>query len=635
MPSAAHPPLLPSARRRRVLAAAAVAALASVAGLVPLSAAHAAAESVSIWLTTTNDAGGRSVTRGLQQQGSVAFASTSAAAAQTITVNENNAYQSFVGAGASITDTAGYLLGSSNALSAATKSQVMTNLFSPTSGIGLDFLRNPLGASDLARYEYSFDDVAAGQTDTSLSKFSIAHDLVDILPITKQAQQLNPSLKVMASPWSAPAWMKDNGSLEQGWLQSQYYGAYANYFVKYLQAYQSNGVHVDYVSVQNEPTCCGGYQSMNWNGTGLDYFTKTNLLPAMHAAGVTTKVLALDWNWDQYGSYGAPTMDDATVRGDSLFGGMAWHGYGGNVAQQTTTHNQYPTIDAFDTEHAGGTWVANQQKEDMENIIDYTRNWGRTVTKWTLAVDQNMGPHFGGCGTCTGLITVHNGDSRSGQVDYTVEYYDMGHLTKFVKPGARRIDSTDNATVRNVAWKNPDGSKALVAYNESTSAQSVKVNWGNESFTYNLPGSTSATFTWSGTQGTAGNRVVSLRAHANGNYVTADNAGASPLIANKTAVGTWEQFDLVTNADGTISLRAHANNKFVTTPNAGGSALIASAASVGGAWEAFDLISNADGSKSLRAKSNNQYVTADNAGASPLIANRTAIGGWEEFDLIG
>ncbi|MDQ1725683.1 MAG: hypothetical protein QOG52_2711, partial [Frankiaceae bacterium] len=206
-----------------------------------------------------------------------------------------------------------------------------------------------------------------------------------------------------------------------------------------------------------------------------------------------------------------------------------------------------------------------------------------------------------------------------------------------VKPGARRIDSTDNPTVRNVAWKNPDGSKALVAYNESTSTQSVKVNWGNESFTYNLPGSTSATFTWSGTQGTGGTGgtgVVSFRAHANGKYVTADNAGASPLIANKTAIGTWEQFDKVTNPDGTISLRAHANNKFVTTPNAGGSPLIASAATIGGAWEAFDLISNADGSVSLRSKANNQYVTAENAGASALIANRTSIGGWEEFDLI-
>jgi glucosylceramidase len=157
-------------------------------------------------------------------------------------------------------------------------------------------------------------------------------------------------------------------------------------------------------------------------------------------------------------------------------------------------------VDAYDTEHSGGTWVSNQQQEDMRNIIDYTRNWGKSVVKWSLAVDQNMGPHNGGCGTCTGLITVHNGDSRSGQVDYTVEYYDMGQLTKFVKPGAYRIDSSANSSVPNVAWRNPDGSKALIAYNDSGSTQSVKVNWGTESFTYPLPAKTSATFTWSGTQ---------------------------------------------------------------------------------------------------------------------------------------
>ena len=249
--------------------------------------------------------------------------------------------------------------------------------------------------------------------------------------------------------------MKDNDTFNQGWLQSQYYAAYAQYFVKYIQAYQAQGVPIDYVSAQNEPTCCGGYPSMSWNGSGLDYFTKTNLLPAFHAAGLTTKVLALDWNWDTYASYGAPQVDDTAIRNDPNFGGIAWHGYGGNVSQQTTMHNQYPNVDAYDTEHSGGTWIGNQQQEDMNNIIDYTRNWGKSVVKWSLAVDQNMGPHNGGCGTCTGLITVHNGDSRSGQVDYTIEYYDMGQLTKFVKPGAYRIDSTANSTVPNVAWQQP------------------------------------------------------------------------------------------------------------------------------------------------------------------------------------
>jgi glucosylceramidase len=547
-------PALPIRRAGRVLIGAA--ALLVAAGAVVLSTrfASAAGETVNIWLTTTNDSGGRNVTRGLQQQAPIAFAGSSASAAQTVTVNENTRYQQFVGAGASFTDTAAWLMNSSGALSAATRADAMTKLFDPVNGIGLDFLRNPMGASDLARYNYSYDDMPAGQTDPSLSRFSIAHDLVDILPLTRQAEQINPNLKLMAVPWSAPAWMKDNDNfIDQGWLEAQYYYAYAQYFVKFIQAYQAQGVHVDYVSAQNEPTCCGPgttYASMNWNGSGLDYFSVNDLLPAFHANGITTRLLVLDYNWGNYNDLGSVPMADATLRNDPLFGGIAWHGYGGDVTLQTAVHNQYPATDAFDTEHSGGTWIANQQSEDMHNIIDYTRNWGRTVTKWSLAVDQNMGPHTGGCDKCTGLITVHNGDGRSGQVDYTVEYYDMGHLTKFVKPGAYRIDSTANTTVPNVAWRNPDGSKALIAYNGTTSTQSVKVNWGNESFTYNLPAATSATFTWSGTQGSDrtgaitgyGGKCVDVR--------YADTANGTPIqlwTCNGTNAQQW-----TVGSDGTI-----------------------------------------------------------------------------------
>jgi glucosylceramidase len=461
--------------------------------------AQAAGEQVNIWLTTTNDADGLNVTRGLQQQTPVSFTAGTGSGQQTITVNENTTYQPFEGAGASFTDSAAWLLNSSNFLSAATRNDVMTKLFSPTSGIGISWLRNPMGASDLARNSYTYDD---GADDPNLTRFSIAHDLVDVVPLTKQAKQLNPAIKIMATPWSPPPWMKDNNDYKLGWVESQYYGALAQYFVKYVQAYAAQGIPVNYVSVNNEPTCCASYPSAMWNGSGLAFFTKNNLLPALQNAGLSTKVLALDWNWDQYQSFAAPTMDDAAIRSHPNFGGMAWHGYGGDVSTQTTVHNQYPSVPAYDTEMSGGVWVGNQHTDDMVNIVNYTRNWGRTVTKWSLALDEAHNPHNGGCDTCTGLVTVHNNDGRRGQVDYTIEYYTMGHLTKFVKPGALRIDSNDNATVKNVAWKNPDGSKALIAYNTTGSTQSVRVNWGNQSFTYNLPGQTSATFTWAGTPGT-------------------------------------------------------------------------------------------------------------------------------------
>ncbi len=546
------PPNLPRRRPTRVRAltvGCCSAALATGGWLLAAAPAHAAGETVNIWLTTTSDSGGRTVTRGLQQQTPVTFASGTGSGGVTIAVNQNTKYQQFVGAGASMTDTAGYLLGSSGALSASTRASVMTSLFDPANGIGLDFLRNPMGASDLARYNYSYDDAAAGATDPNLTGFSISHDLTDILPLTKQAEQLNPNLKLMMVPWSAPAWMKsDDNFTSHSYLQSQYYAAYAQYFVKTIQAYQAQGVHVDYVSAQNEPGCCDGstYPTMNWNGNGLDYFTVTNLLPAFHAAGLTAKDLALDWNWSNYASYAQQEVDDATVRNDSLFGGVAWHGYDeGSAAEQTTVHNQYPAIGQFDTEHSGGTWIANQQQEDMSNIIDYTRNYGQSVVKWSLAVDQNMGPHNGGCGTCTGLITVHNGDSRSGQVDYTVEYYDMGQLTKFVKPGAYRIDSTASTSVPNVAWLNPDGSKALVAYNQSGSTQTVHVNWGGETFSYPLPAQTSATFTWAGSQGNGGTTVTGPVTGYQGlclddrSASTANNNPIQVYTCNGTAAQSW------------------------------------------------------------------------------------------------
>jgi glucosylceramidase len=475
-------------------------------GVVQAPAAEAAGEPVNIWLTTTSDSGGRTVTRGLQQQTPTSFAAGSPAAAQTITVNENNTYQQFEGGGASFTDTAAWLMNSSGALTAGTRSTVMQKLFDPVNGIGVSFLRNPMGSSDLARSNYSYDD-----TCCDLNGFSIGHDLADVVPLTKQAKALNPAIKLMAVPWSSPAWMKDNGAWSQGWLQSQYYGLYGEYFARYIQAYEAQGLHIDYVSPQNEPTCCAGYPSMLWNTAGLQYFIKSALWPAFRSAGITTKTLVLDWNWDAYNTWAAPLLGDTAIRNDPLFGGIAWHGYGGDVSTQTTVHNQYPQVNAYATEHSGGTWIADQQTEDMNNLIDYTRNWDRSWVKWSLAVDQNHGPHNGGCGTCTGLITVHNGDGRSGQVDYTIEYYTMGHLTKFVRPGAYRIDSTANAAVKNVAWKNPDGSKALIAYNTTGSSQSVKVNWGGQSFTYTLPTKTSATFTWSGTQsggGTGGGKAI-------------------------------------------------------------------------------------------------------------------------------
>ncbi|WP_440087746.1 ricin-type beta-trefoil lectin domain protein [Streptosporangium sp. LJ11] len=488
-------------RRALTLALACAAALWAT-GPVAATPALAANEPVNIWLTTTSDAGGRTVTRGLQQQSPIAFGPAGGSANHTITVNEGTTYQQFEGGGASITDTTAYLL-RGGPISAATRDAVMRRLFHPTDGIGLSFVRNPIGASDLSRPgNVSLDDTCCDLNDFGANGYD-----TNVRLLTQQAKSLNPALRVKGVPWSAPGWMKDNGRMDQmGWLKFEHYPTYAQYLVKYVQSYQNAGIPVDYISVQNEPNCCQAgnptamnYPGMSWNSSGLAEFTKNHVYPAFRAAGITTKVLVHDWNYGDYATMGAGVLNDAGVRNDPLFGGIAWHGYFGDPAVGTQVHNQYPAVRQFSTEHSGGTWIGNQHNEDLADIVNYARNWSGSLVKWSLALNQNMGPHNGGCDVCTGLVTVQEGGPRAGQVDNTIEYYTTGHLTKFVRPGAFRIDSTANATIQNVAWRNSDGSKALIAHNRGTSAQSVRVNWGGQSFVYSLPARTTATFTWSGT----------------------------------------------------------------------------------------------------------------------------------------
>ncbi|MGK5742558.1 lectin [Micromonospora sp. URMC 103] len=552
MPTSAVPP----PRRRPVGAGLLALATAAAAAAVALPApAVAANEPVNVWLTTTSDAGGRQVTRGLQQQSPVAFAATSGAATHTITVNENTRYQQFEGGGASITDTTAYLF-RGGAISAATRDEVMRRLFSPTDGIGLSFVRNPIGASDLSRPgNVSLDDTCCDLGDFYTNGYD-----TNVRLLTAQARSLNPALRVMGVPWSAPGWMKDNGRMDQmGWLKWEYYPMYAQYLVRYVQTYQAAGIPVNYLSVQNEPNCCQAanptamnYPGMSWNGSGLVEFTKNHLYPALRAAGLGTKVLVHDWNYGDHPNFGAVLLADAGVRNDPLFGGIAWHGYFGDPAVGTQVRNQYPAVRQFSTEHSGGTWIGNQHNEDLADIVNYARNYSGSLVKWSLAVNQFHGPHNGGCDSCTGLVTVQEGGSRAGQVDYTIEYYTTGHLTKFVRPGAYRIDSTANGTVPNVAYVNPDGSKALIAHNGGTGAQSIKVVWGGQSFTYSLPARTTATFTWSGTQSGGGGRtgpIVGLAGRcldvANAN--SADGTPVQLYDCNGSAAQQW-----TLGADGTV-----------------------------------------------------------------------------------
>ena len=457
---------------------------------------------VSIVLTTDDQS------LKMQPQAGTNF-TTATASGNLIVVDETQTYQPIEGFGAAFTDSAAYLLNEVASPKSALTS-TMNDLFTRNgSGIGLSFMRTPMGASDIARSQYSYDD-NNGVADPTLANFSVVHDQADVIPIILQAQQLNPQMKLMANPWSPPGWMKTSGSMVGGALQSGMYGPFAQYFVKYLQTYGAAGITVNYVSLQNEPLylpanypgmCMPESPGASCNGqtwpTDQTTALRDYVLPALSSAGLTVRVFVYDHNWDQPG-YPVSVLSDPVIAASAQVAGTAWHGYGGTPGVMPTIQNYFAGMGNYETEHSGGTWNADQLRTDFEEITHVMRSWARAYVKWSLALDENLGPHTGGCATCTPIVSVN---SSTGAVTYTIEYYTLGHFSKFVLPGAVRVYSSNANGVVSVAFLNTDGSKVLVAYNDSASPQSFAVQWGNQSFAYTLPALSGATFAWSGAQG--------------------------------------------------------------------------------------------------------------------------------------
>jgi glucosylceramidase len=443
-------------------------------------------------------------------QPSVNFTTSMAdAGTNTIVVDSTQQYQSIEGFGAAFTDSSAYLL--MEVEPSSMLSGTLNDLFTRNGdGIGLSFMRIPMGASDLALSVYSFDDMPLGQTDLPLANFSITHDQAYILPLILQAKTLNPQMKLMANPWSPPGWMKDPTSMSPvsmlgGTLlmTGPNETAFANYFVNYIQAYQAAGVPIDYISLQNEPL----YVTTAYPSMGMDDSTQLTLLqnyvlPALTAKNISTKVLVYDHNWDTP-SYPELVFGGLTAQQLTQVAGTAWHGYGGVPGAQQLVQNQFPTLGNWETEHSGGTWVTDQFASDFLEITLVLRNSGKSYVKWSLALDQNLGPNLtqnaglGGCNTCTPIVTVN---SQTGAATKDIEFYTLGHYSKYVLPGAVRVYSSNTPFIASVAFENPDGSMALIAYNRSVSSQTFQAQWGAQSFSYTLPATAAATFTWAATE---------------------------------------------------------------------------------------------------------------------------------------
>jgi glucosylceramidase len=455
--------------------------------------AGAATDSIAVYLTTGDEK------HLLEKQPALSRAADTAAL--TIQVDEQQQYQEIEGFGAAITGSSAYVM--MHHLQGAQRSALLRELFDTKEGIGLRSIRMSVGASDFSTGPYSYNDRPSGERDDSLKHFSIEKEKAELIPVLQEIFRINPDIHLMGSPWSAPGWMKTSGKLEGGSLRKDAYSAFARYFEKYLAAFEQEGVHVDAISVQNEPQYEASYPTMKMTAPEQLDFIKNHLGPLLRGKGLRTRILVFDHNWNSP-EYPITILNDPAAR--EYVDGSAFHCYEGSVDAMSKVHAAYPDKGLYFTECSGGSWApgfANNLKWQTQTLLMGTlRNWSKNVMMWNMALDERNGPTTNpmdtaskvnrGCMTCRGVVTV----STAGAVTRNVEYYTLGHFSRFVQAGARRIFSSPAQGIENVAFLNKDGSKALVALNTTQAPVTFAVKQQRTVYTYTLPPGAVATFSW-------------------------------------------------------------------------------------------------------------------------------------------
>jgi len=420
----------------------------------------------------------------------------------TVEIKPDIHYQTMEGFGAAVSGSSAYLM--NYGMSANQRDQLLNDLFT-ASGIQLSYIRHTIGASDYSVDEqgqpgsYTYDDVATGK-DYELNHFSIAKDR-DVIDVLKQILRRNQDLKIMGTPWTAPPWMKFGEQIYNGWYldytDPRVYQAYADYFVRYLQAYANEGIPIQAISIQNEPEfTTSKYPSMSMGAAEQANFIKQYLGPALSRNHLSTHIIAFDHNWDTGSEYAKTVLGDEQAR--NYTHGTAFHCYKGEPTAMTDVHNAFPDKPVYMTECSGGAWspgFGDDLSWDMSKlIIGAPRNWSQNVLFWNIALDPSGGPTNGGCTNCRGVVTI---DPLSGAVTKNVEYYAIGHASKFVRPGAVRIASTHySGSIETVAYRNPGGTLVLIAANTGENTKTFKVRQGNKVFKSTLPSKSAATFQW-------------------------------------------------------------------------------------------------------------------------------------------
>lgn len=435
-------------------------------------------DSAIVWLTKADQ------TVLLLQQPSIAF-NAPTNSYSTITVDSTTTYQTIDGFGYTLTGGSAQAI---NSLDATAKANLLQELFgNKSNSAGISYLRISIGASDLNADVFSYDDVAG---DVNLEHFSLENDK-ELIALLKEIVAINPSIKILATPWSAPAWMKDNNNTKGGSLYTKYYDVYAKYFVKYIQAMKAEGITIDAITPQNEPLHPGNNPSMLMLAGDEANFIKNNLGPAFAAANINTKIIVYDHNCDKP-EYPLAILNDADAA--KYVDGSAFHLYAGDINALSTVHNAFPNKHVYFTEQ----WTSSEGKFDgdflwhVKNVvIGSMNNWGRVALEWNLANNASFGPHTpGGCTQCKGALTIN------GSITRNVAYYIIAQVSKFVPAGSVRINSNAIGGLYNVAFKTPEGKKVLLVLNDGASAVNFNIKFKDKAALASLPAGAAATYIW-------------------------------------------------------------------------------------------------------------------------------------------
>lgn len=438
---------------------------------------------LEMWLTTTDQK------NLFQKQLINASEPIETPSALVISIDSSIQFQPIDGFGFTLTGGSARLI---HSMSEIAQTELLQQLFSTSDeNIGISYLRISVGASDLSDSVFTYNDLPLGETDVELLQFSLAPELVHLIPVLKKIKSISPEVQIMGSPWSAPAWMKDNESLRGGSLRKEFFGVYANYLAKYVKAMEAQGLKIDALTIQNEPLHPGNNPSMFMSAQDQALFVKNNLGPVFEKEGIGTKIIIYDHNADRI-DYPISILNDADAR--KYIDGSAFHLYGGEVNDISIVHEAHPDKNLYFTEQ----WIGGPANFEgdftwhIENLmIGATRNWCRTVLEWNLAADPDYEPHTdqGGCTRCLGAITI-DGD----EVEMNPAYYIVAHASKFVRPGTVRIHSDWVPELPNVAFKTPNGEVVFIVLNKAKNRIAFQLKTGSRLFQTELETGAAATY---------------------------------------------------------------------------------------------------------------------------------------------